>query len=223
MLSIRLLVLGILIVFAAAAEAAEQPRTSGSVILANVIASHAMLRSYTAHIKADFRDLVFPFMHLNLNGEAYYRAPDQYAVVFKDAPGYMRGFSEGYAGMMDVGSWHKHFSAEALPDRMRGSRVEHVIRLTSIDPKGGLHHGDIFVDALTNDITEMDWQMSNGMTFNIRQTIEQLPSGFHVVAKQDATFHVPFAHGTATFVLSGYQCNVNIGDEIFDVADRPAM
>ena len=214
------LALGVLVTLPAIAESTDGSRSSGAALLASVVATHAPLRSYAATIKADFKEHSFPFVHLGLDGSAYYRAPDQYAVVFRNAPSYMKGFAQGYAIMMDTGSWHRYFNPAAMPDRMNNERLEHVLRLTGLDPKGFLHHGDIYIDAATDDITEMDWQMSNGMTFYVRQTYEQMPSGFHVVKEQHAAFHVPFAHGTATMKLADYRCNVSIGDDVFEVAEQ---
>jgi len=215
------LALGILITLPAIAESTDGSSSpSGAALLATIVSSHATLRSYAATIKADFKEHSFPFVRLGIDGSAYYRAPDQYAVVFRNAPSYMKGFAQGYAIMMDTGSWHRYFSVAAMPDRTSGGRLEHVLRLTGLDPKGFLHHGDIFIDAATNDITEMNWLMSNGMTFFIQQTYEQMPSGFHVVKEQHATFHVPFAHGTATMTLADYHCNVAISDEVFEIAEQ---
>lgn len=207
----------------AQANAAESPQEEakgpGAGLLAGILQSHAALRSYTADLTADFKERSFPFMRLRLDGTAYYRAPDQYAIVFRNAPSFMKGFAAGYATMMDPGSWKRHFAFEALADRTVRNRNEHVLRLTGLDPNGALHHGDIFIDAATNDITEMDWQMSDGMTFTIQQVYAQMPlSGFHVVTEQYATFHVPFAHGVATMTLRDYHCNVPIGDDVFQSA-----
>jgi hypothetical protein len=212
------LLLSLIVALAAPAEGAAPP--SADQMLATLAARHAAPRSFTASIKADFRERSFPFMRVHLDGDAFYRAPDRYAVAFRNAPSYMKGFEQGYAAMMDTGAWPRQFTASPLPDRVRGGRIQHALRLTAIDPKAPLHHSDVFVDAPTGDIVEMDWQFVNGMTFTIDQGFEQMPTGEHVVAVQYATFHVPFAWGNATFHLSNYRCNVALSDAVFTSLDR---
>jgi hypothetical protein len=212
--STRAFILSVVIVLATSRDSVAAAPAGGEEILA-ILASHASLQSYTANLKADFRERSFPFMRLSLNGDAFYRAPDRYAVVFHDAPAYMKGFAQGYSMMMDIGAWPREFSAQTLPDRTTNGRLQHVIRLTANDPKTPLHHGDISIDAATADIMEMDWQFVNGMIFTIAQEFEQMPTGEHAVAAQHATFHVPFASGTATVHLTNYRYNVAISDEVF--------
>lgn len=213
----------LLVARANAADPADEAKGSGAGLLASILANQPALHSYTAGLVADFRERSFPFVRVRLDGTAYYRAPDRYAVVFKNPPPFMKGFALGYATMMDPGSWREHFALAALPDRTVKEQTVHVLRLTGLDPKGALQHGDVLIDAATNEIAEMDWQMSNGMLFTIRQVYAAMPlSGFHVVTEQHATFRVPFAHGVATMTLSDYRCNVPIGDDVFEIAREDA-
>jgi hypothetical protein len=213
-------VITILIVSAAAAETPEAPLPSGPELLAGLTADHLGPRSYSADLAADFHERSFPFVHIRLNGTVYYRAPDRYAVVFKDAPGIMKGLADGYATMMNVGSWSRHFSAATLPDRTAGGRTEHVLRLTGLDPQGALHHGDIFIDPATNEIAAMDWHMSGGMVFSIRQDYAQMPEGFDLVSTQHGMFRVPFANGSTMLTLSNYHCNIEIADDVFALTEE---
>lgn len=213
----------LLVARANAADPADETTGSGAGLLAGILANQPALHSYTANIVADFRERSFPFVRVRLDGTAYYRAPDQYAVIFKKPPSFMKGFAVGYATMMDPGSWSQHFALAALPDRTVKDRAVHVLRLTGLDPNGALHHGDILIDAATNEIAEMDWQMSNGMLFTIEQVYAATPlSGFTVVTEQHATFRVPFGHGVATMTLSDYRCNVPIGNDVFEIAQEDA-
>jgi hypothetical protein len=207
-------VITILIAGSSAAATSEGLPASSTGLLAGLVPEHAP-HSYAATLKAEFRERSFPFVHVHLNGNVYYRAPDHYAVVFKDPPPFMRGFAEGYATMMNVGSWSQHFAAAAEPDQTIDGREVRVIRLSGLDPNGALRDGEIFVDPLSNEIVAMDWHMSSGMTFTIHQDFEETLGGFNLVSTQHATFAVPFAHGTATMTLTDYRCNVQIADDVF--------
>lgn len=191
------------------------PPLSGSRLIDAIVAQNAVVRSYEADLSADFRERSFPFVHLRLTGTAYYRWPDQYAVVFDRAPAFMNGFARGYALMMDTAGWKRSFTIEVEPDRVVKGRPVHVLRLTASDPSIMLHHGDVLVDAASNEILEMDWFMTNGMSFGVSQEYQTTPAGFDLVAIQHATFRVPLGHGVATMTLANYRCNVAISDGMF--------
>jgi hypothetical protein len=198
-----------------AAPAAIPAELSPATILDNVINRNQDLRSYQATVDTTFRTKSFPWMHIALNGTAYFQAPTNCTVLYKNLPGYMKGFPVAYAAMLDMPAWPEQFVVTGAPARKVNGHTDLGLHLTPRDPNSALDAGDAFVDPTTWEVEQSDWTLQGGKVhFSIVQTFTTIGS-FRVLADQQFDIRVPATHAVGTSTFRDYHVNVAINESVF--------
>jgi len=167
------------------ASRADEPLTPARLVeaLAN---AHEQPDAYKASLVLHVRMRVFPFIHITLHGDAWYRRPGLYRYVLRGLPAMARAFSEMRYDLGDPIRWSERYTLAFAPESTPAAPV---LRLT---PKraGLVRSLDISVDPERGRILSAVWSRGDGGVIRLDQAYE--PVGGHAyVARQLATIDLP--------------------------------
>ncbi len=168
----------------AAAGADDAPPVSS--VLAQLHASPGEAEEYKASVALHVRLRMFPFIHMTLHGDSWYRRPGLYRFVFRGVPLIARAFSDSRYDLGDPMRWPDRYEIGYAP----GSSVaEPVLRLV---PKTAalVKYLDVAVDPVHGRIVKATWSRNDGGVITLVQTFMPM-AGHQFVAKQTATIDLP--------------------------------
>ena len=182
----RTVLLAALLVLAPCSVRADEPATVNAV-LATLAASPDQPGAYKASVALHVRMRVFPFIHLTLHGDSWYRRPGLYRFVFRGVPLIAKAFSDMKYDLGDPARWPERYEIAFAPGSAETSPV---LRLT---PKnaGLVKALDVAVDPAHGRILRAVWSRTDGGAITLTQTYVPFADGHAVVAKQLATINLP--------------------------------
>ncbi len=193
----------------ASATGGELPPAAAE-LYARMTQLNAQLRTYKAKVTvtAVLRSLL-P-ISTTLSGTAYYRRPDQQAVVFDTVPALAKEFQKVYPRIEAPSEWPNVFVMSSLGS---GGGVT-TFRLV---PKkhGRILHLDVRVDEATATIKGYTWTYEDGGDVAFDQTFVER-SGFQLVSEQVGRVNLPSYKADVTSKIDGYELNVPIAASVFD-------
>ena len=182
----RPLLLALVLALAPGLAAADAPNVDG--VLAALAASPEQPTGYSASVALHVRLRVFPFIHLTLHGQSWYKRPGLYRFVFRGVPVLAQAFSDMKYDLGDPARWRERYDVAFAP---QSTLEQPVLRLT---PKSAaqVKTFDVAIDPAHGRILRATWTRKDGGVITLVQTYAQAPEiGRAVVAKQDATIDLP--------------------------------
>ncbi len=152
----------VLLPYAAAADDAP----SVPAVLSAMAAAPEQPEEYKASVSLHVRLRVFPFIHVTLHGDSWYRRPGLYRFVFRGVPLVARAFSDMKYDLGDPSRWPERYDIAFAP----GSTVEApVLRLT---PKNSVmvKSLDVAIDPPHGKILKATWRRADGGVIDLVQT-----------------------------------------------------
>jgi len=193
---------------------AQSPSDNAHGVIEKVEARNPSLKSFQARMHVDVRMLNFPFLSPKLDGTAYFKRPSNYEVVFDRVPSYAKGFKRLFADVGDAASWERDNNVTLDAPASLNGRPMIVLRLTKKVYSDQLDHADIFVDASSYQVAQMEWHYRNGGKIVMTQNYKTEGS-FNVIATQHAEISIPHVHAVADANYGQYQTNVAVSDDVF--------
>ena len=167
-----------------AAVAEDAPPVSA--VLAELQASSGQAEEYKASVALHVKLRVFPFIHMTLHGDSWYKRPGLYRFVFRGVPVVARAFSDMKYDLGDPAHWSDRYAIAYAPGSAPGAPV---LRLTPKSPVL-VKWLDVSLDPARGRILRAVWSRSDGGVITLVQTYA--PVGGHAfVAKQSATIELP--------------------------------
>jgi outer membrane lipoprotein-sorting protein len=195
-------------------EATALPAPSDAQdVMARMLARNAGLESYTVRVHVHMRTAI-PFYSPNLDGTAYYKRPDDFALVFDRVPSYGRGFQRLFDDVGDPTGWEKDSNIRFAGTQNLNGKPMLVLVLTKKIYSDQLKDTTVYVDPATYELVEMDWHYTNGGTIVMKQTYRE-ENGYSVVGAQHVDIHYRVrASGDSQY--DNYQTNVAVSDSVFN-------
>jgi hypothetical protein len=195
-----------------AATALPAP-TDAQDVITRMLARNAGLESYTVRVHVHMRTAI-PFYSPKLDGTAYYKRPDSFALVFDRVPSYGRSFQKLFDDVGDPTGWEKDSNIKFAGTQDLNGKPMLVLVLTKKIYSDQIKDTTVYVDPATYELDEMDWHYTNGGAIVMTQTYRE-ENGYSVVATQhvDIRYRV---HATGDSQYSTYQTNVAVNDAVFN-------
>jgi len=195
----------------APASVQSAPQDANAVI-ARMLSRNAGLASYTVRVHVHMRTAI-PFYSPNLDGTAYFKRPDSFALVFDRVPSYAKGFQKLFDDVGDPTGWEKDSNIKLQGMGQLGGKPMIVLVLTKKIYSDQIKDTTVYVDPDTYELTEMDWHYTNGGSITMKQSYRE-ENGFSVVSQQhvDIRYRV---HATGDSQYEPYQTNVAVSDAVF--------
>lgn len=210
-LSTALLTIGLLA--ASGAPLAAAPETNAQTVMANVVNSAHVPRTFQAATSLQLKQRSFPWTKIALNGTSYFEAPNRMVVKFAKLPGYMNGLPAAYAKMLNVGAWPSLYHVALGEPAQVNGHTDIALMLTPKDPKS-TDHGVAFVNQNDWTVEQISWNLSGGITLNMSEGYTQI-GAYRVPKSQALSVHTPYASADGNATLQDYALNVPINGEVF--------
>ncbi|MBV9269764.1 MAG: hypothetical protein JO165_01630 [Candidatus Eremiobacteraeota bacterium] len=198
----------------AAPAVAQSPSESAHGVIEKVEARNPSLKTFQTRLHVDVRMLNFPFLAPKLDGSAYFKRPSNYEVVFDRVPSYAKGFKRLFADVGDAASWERENNVSLVGSNSLNGRPMLVLRLTKKVYSDQVDHADIYVDASSYQVAQMEWYYRNGGKIVMTQNYKT-EGPFNVIATQHAEIAIPHVHAVADATYGQYETNVAVSDEVF--------
>ncbi len=186
--------------------------TGAQEVMTRMLARNAGLESYTVRVHVNMHTSI-PFYSPKLEGTAYYKRPDNFALVFDRVPSYGKGFQRLFDDVGDPTSWQKDSNIAFTGTHALNGKPVLVLVLTKKIYSDQLKDTTVYVDPANYELVEMDWHYTNGDVIVMKQSYRE-ENGFSVVASQ----HVDIrrrVHATGDSQYEPYQTNVAVSDTVF--------
>jgi anti-anti-sigma regulatory factor len=200
----------------ASAQTELAPDLSAGEIITKIVDQNPSMQTYQSRVSVDFRLKSFPYFAQHLDGNTYFKRPDNFEVVFDRVPSYAKGFEKLYSDIGDPTNWHKRFEIVRAGERLVAGHRDIVLRLRLIQ-RGMIDHEDVMVDPVKWHIDQMEWSYYNGGFISMTQDFRQ-EGEFTILAAQHATIRIPHVSAAAEASYTDYHTNVAIDDAIFTKA-----
>ena len=182
-------------------------------LIAKLVERNPNLDSFEAKVHVNIHMTSFPFLAPQLDGDTYFKRPNNYEVVFQHVPSYAKGFDKIYADIGDPASWNKRFTIAYDGTRPFGNHEDVDLRMVQ-RVRGMIDHEDVLVDPVNDAIDAMVYHYYNGGVIELHQKYSNI-DGFAVVVQQSVTIAIPFIKAKAEAVYSDYHTNVALDDSVF--------
>ncbi|MGH7708595.1 MAG: hypothetical protein ACREM8_03570 [Vulcanimicrobiaceae bacterium] len=183
--------------------------SEASALLKRMTQLNTGLRSYKADLHAEIALKTFPFISPSLDGNVYYKAPDQEAAVFDTVPALASQFKKVYPRIPAPMNWPKIYTITTLGD----SGGLTTFRLVPIK-NGRVERLDVKVDDANATIASYIWTYKDGGSISFQQSFKTI-DGNYLVDKQVGHVDLPAYKADVTNVLSNYKLNVPVADSVF--------
>lgn len=207
-----LLLAGALTVVPALAQSTATPRTAADVIK-RINARNPSLHSFQTGIHVQVRMTSFPFLSPHLDGNAYYKRPGKYEVVFTNAPSYAKGFNKLFADIADPNGWIADSNIAFHGVQNVGGHPYLVLTMTKKIYSDQIKDTVAYVDPSSYQVARMEWNYTNGGSISMTQTYRN-ESGFNVVSSQHVDVHYR-VRAVADSSFDSYKTNVPVADSVF--------
>jgi len=197
----------------AATAPSEPAPQDAQTVIARMLARNAGLESYTVRVHVHMRTNL-PFVDPNLDGTAYYKRPDNFAVVFDRVPSYGKGFQKLFDDVGDPTAWEKDSNIKLVGIQQLDGHPMIVLDLTKKIYSDQTKDTVVYVDPATYELAEMQWNYTNGDVIVMKQTYS-VENGFTVVSAQHVDIHRRILHATGDSHYDTYQTNVAVSDAVF--------
>ena len=189
--------------------------TGAQEVITRMLSRNAGLESYTVRVHVHMHTAI-PFYSPKLDGTAYYRRPDSFALIFDRVPSYGKGFQKLFDDVGDPNGWEKDSNIKLAATQELGGKPMLVLVLTKKIYSDQIKDTTVYVDPSTYELTEMDWHYTNGGTIVMKQSYRE-ENGYSVVAAQhvDIRYRV---RATGDSQYDAYQTNVAVSNAIFTQA-----
>jgi hypothetical protein len=186
--------------------------TGAQEVITRMLARNAGLESYTVRVHVHLRTAI-PFYSPKLDGTAYYKRPDSFALVFDRVPTYGKGFQKLFDDVGDPTGWQKDSNIAFAGTQALNGKPMLVLVLTKKIYSDQLKNTTVYVDPATYELVEMDWHYTNGDVIVMTQSYRE-EDGFSVVASQHVDIHRR-VHAIGDSQYGPYQTNVAVSDAVF--------
>jgi outer membrane lipoprotein-sorting protein len=196
----------------AIAQSPAPPRTAAEVIK-RINDRNPSLHSFQTGIHVQVRMTSFPFLAPHLDGNAYYKRPGKYEVVFTNAPSYAKGFDKLFADIADPNGWVADSNIAFRGTQTVDGHPYLVLSMTKKIYSDQIKDTIAYVDPATYQVARMDWHYTNGGSISMTQSY-RTESGFSVVASQHVDVHYR-VRAIADSSFDPYKTNVPVADSVF--------
>ena len=167
-------------------SAAAQDGPPIPAVLSALAASTEQPQEYKASVALHVKMRVFPFIHLTLHGDSWYKRPGIYRFVFRGVPAIARAFSDMKYDLGNPAQWPERYQIAFAPQSTANAPV---LRLTPKSPVL-VKYLDVTLDAARGRIDKATWTRSDGGVITLVQTYAPV-AGHEFVQKQTATINLP--------------------------------
>ena len=184
-------------------------------VITRMLARNAGLESYQVRVHVHMRTSI-PFYSPNLDGTAYFKRPDSFAVRFDRVPGYMKSVQDLFTNVGDPSGWEKDSNIRLAGTQELDGKPMLVLVLTKKIYSDQIKDTIAYVDPTNYELPEMDFHYTNGQSIVMKQYYSN-ENGYDVVVKQhvDGNRRIR-ATGDAQYET--YQTNVAVNDAVFSEA-----
>lgn len=196
----------------AIAQSPAAPRTASDVIQ-RINARNPSLHSFQTGIHVQVRMTSFPFLSPHLDGNAYYKRPGKYEVVFTNAPSYAKGFDKLFADIADPNGWLADSNIAFRGTQTLGGRQYLVLSMTKKIYSDQIKDTVAYVDPANYQVARMEWHYTNGGSISMTQSYRN-EAGFNVVSSQHVDVHYR-VRAVADSSFDHYKTNVPVADSVF--------
>lgn len=166
------------------AAADDAPSVSG--VLAALAAAPEQAGEYKASVALHVKLRVFPFIHVTLHGDSWYKRPGLYRFVFRGVPLIARAFSDMKYDLGDPAHWPDRYDIAFAPDSTAAAPVLRLVPKSPVMVKSL----DVALDPAHGRILRATWSRGDGGRITLVQTYVPV-AGHELVAKQVATINLP--------------------------------
>jgi outer membrane lipoprotein-sorting protein len=195
------------------AQSASPAPADAQAVIARMLARNVGLQSYTVRVHVHMRTAI-PFYSPNLDGTAYYKRPDNFAVIFDRVPSYGKGFQKLFDDVGDPTEWEKDSNIKLQGIGQLQGHPMLVLVLTKKIYSDQIKDTVVYVDPTNYELPEMDWHYTNGGTIVMKQYYS-VENGFTVVSRQHVDIHYR-VRATGDSQYGPYQTNVAVNDAVFN-------
>jgi len=174
----------LLVLFPLSAVAQDAPPIPS--VLAALAASSEQPQEYKASVALHVKMRVFPFIHMTLHGDSWYKRPGIYRFVFRGVPVIARAFSDMKYDLGNPAQWPDRYQIAFAPQSTAGAPV---LRLTPKNPVM-VKYFDVTLDAARGRIEKAVWTRNDGGVITLVQTYAPV-AGHEFVQKQSASINLP--------------------------------
>jgi outer membrane lipoprotein-sorting protein len=193
-------------------DATTRSAQSGDVFK-RMVRVNASLRSYKADLHVDVALKSFLTLNQSLDGNVYYKQPNEQAVVFEVAPALASQFKKLYARIEPPERWAAVYKFAMLTD-------ENGVTVFRLVPRkhGRVSHLDVKVDDATGTIRNYVWNYEDGGFIAFDQSFTTI-NGNYLVNGQVGHVDLPSYKADVKSSLTNYRLNVAIDNGVFQTSD----
>lgn len=194
----------------AAAPAAPASIGDAAAVYARMQRVNVNLKSYQADLHVDVTTHGFPFFSPSLDGKAYFKQPDQTAVIFQTVPALASQFKKVYPQLEPPAEWAHLYEVTPVSDDGTTSAFKLVRK-----KNGRIDHVDVTVDDSTATVSSMAYfYKDGGGSISFKQTYSVV-GGNYVLKSQSGVVSIPHYSADVASTFSNYHINVKIDDKVF--------
>jgi len=156
--------------------------TDAQEVITRMLARNAGLESYAVRVHVHMHTAI-PFYSPNLDGTAYYKRPDSFAVRFDRVPGYMKSVQDLFTNVGDPSGWEKDSNIKLAGTQELNGKPMLVLVLTKKIYSDQIKDTVAYVDPTNYELAEMDFHYTNGQSIVMTQTYHA-ENGYDVVVAQ---------------------------------------
>ena len=186
------------------------PAGDPAAVYARMQRVNATLKTYQADLHVDVTTHGFPFFSPSLDGKAYFKQPDQTAVIFQTVPALAQQFKKVYPQLEPPAEWARLYEVTPLSDDGATSAFKLVRK-----KNGRIDHVDVTVDDTTATVSSMAYfYKDGGGSISFKQTYSVV-AGNYVLKSQTGVVNIPHYSADVASTFSNYRINVKIDDKVF--------
>ncbi len=187
--------------------------TDAQEVITRMLARNAGLQSYQVRVHVQMHTSI-PFYSPVLDGTAYYRRPDDFAVRFDRVPGYMKSVQDLFTNVGDPSGWERDSNITLDGTQDLNGKPMLVLVLTKKIYSDQIKDTVVYVDPTNYELPEMDFHYTNGQSIVMKQYYRE-ENGYDVVAAQhvDGNRRIR-ATGDAQY--GPYQTNIAVSESVFN-------
>jgi hypothetical protein len=180
-----------------------------SDVFRRMVRVNANLKSYKADLHVDVALKSFLSLNQSLDGNVYYKQPDEEAVVFEIVPALASQFKKLYARIEPPDRWASTYAFAMLGDE-EGSTTFRLVPLKH----GRVAYLDVKVDDATATVRGYVWSYEDGGTIAFDQKFTTI-QGNYLVSGQVGRVDLPSYKAEVKSSLTNYHINVAVDESVF--------
>ena len=181
-----------------------------------ILRRNPTLRSYTAHVHVDIRQLNFPYLHPAIDGTTYYKSPGLVVSTFSHVPFYLKSVNLQQSGAYAASKFKLCYAVAVSDD----GDAYHLYMLPYLHSR--VKSLDVIVGKSDGAIRHMEWRYLQNSRDHITLDLHYSDvEGYNIVTSEVADIRVDHIRAMGLTLFTNFLFNVPVPTPTPNGPDRP--